>query len=104
MRRRGTAADARDRRSHDVGRPPRTGDPRHAAVDVARLGIGLVIGLCASVVGSRLLAGSLYGLSPFDPPAYIGVALLLSVAALAATCSPAQRAMRVDPTIALRCE
>jgi putative ABC transport system permease protein len=68
------------------------------------LGIGLTAGLVAALVGARLLASSLYGLSTLDPPAYLAVALVLSIAALAASYVPARRAMRVDPTIALRCE
>jgi ABC-type antimicrobial peptide transport system permease subunit len=51
---------------------------------------------------SRLLSGSLYGVSPMDPLAY-GLAALLLLAIAAVSCGlPALRASRVDPNRALR--
>ena len=51
---------------------------------------------------TEVLRGELYGISPLDPATYAGVALLLAVAAMAATYLPARRAARLDPTQALR--
>ena len=65
---------------------------------------GAVVGIVGAAAASRLLASRLYGLSPLDPMAYVGVALVLIVAALLAACVPARRAMRVEPTVALRYE
>jgi ABC-type lipoprotein release transport system permease subunit len=49
-----------------------------------------------------VLRSELYGVSPFDPLTYAGVALLLSAAATAASYVPARRAARLHPTVALR--
>jgi putative ABC transport system permease protein len=46
----------------------------------------------------------LFGVSPFDPFTFIGVALLLMFVALTACYFPAHHAMRVDPMFALRYE
>lgn len=66
--------------------------------------IGLALGLAAALASSRLLVSYLYGLSPLDPVAYVGVALVLAVAGLLASYGPARRAAKVDPIAALRCD
>jgi ABC-type antimicrobial peptide transport system permease subunit len=63
---------------------------------------GLASGLVCSLAASRLMEGYLYGVSPFDPTAYGSVALVLTLAATAASYFPARRATRVDPMTALR--
>jgi ABC-type antimicrobial peptide transport system permease subunit len=63
--------------------------------------IGLLIGLTASLLVSRLMASLLYG-SATDPLAFVGVSLILALVALVASYLPAYRASRVDPLIALR--
>src|SRR5207237_5809899 len=65
---------------------------------------GVVGGLLGALALSRLLGRLLFELSPTDPGTLAGVALLLSLVALAASYLPARRATRVDPLIALRSE
>jgi putative ABC transport system permease protein len=60
--------------------------------------------LVGALIVSHLMAGLLYGVSPTDPLTFIGVTLVLTAAALAASYIPAMRAMRVDPLMALRHE
>jgi predicted permease len=68
------------------------------------LAIGLGAGLLAALGAGQLLRSNLWGLSPLDPRAYAGVAVVLAVAAVAAIAVPAWRAARVDPLQALRAE
>ena len=67
-------------------------------------GLGVVIGIAASLVITRLMSTLLFGISPTDPLTFVGVALLLSLVALLASYIPARRATRVDPMVALRYE
>jgi putative ABC transport system permease protein len=66
--------------------------------------IGSVIGIVGALSLSRLMASQLYGVRPTDPVTFITVAALLMMVSLVASYIPAQRAMRVDPMIALRYE
>jgi putative ABC transport system permease protein len=65
---------------------------------------GMLAGLLLSAGLARLLSGQLFGVSPFDPGVYLGVAFVLGATALAASTLPARRATRVDPIEALRAE
>ncbi|MBA2242679.1 MAG: FtsX-like permease family protein [Chthoniobacterales bacterium] len=68
------------------------------------LGIGLLIGFVAALATSRVLRSVLFQVSATDPLVYVGVSLLLGVAAAIACWIPARRASRVDPIITLRAE
>jgi predicted permease len=69
----------------------------------ARLSLaGISFGLAGAFALTRLLSSELYGISPADPLTFLGVALLMAVVTLIACYVPTRRAMRVDPTVALR--
>jgi putative ABC transport system permease protein len=64
--------------------------------------VGVAVGIAASLAGTRVLRGLLYGVAPTDPATFAAVALLLVTVALVACLIPARRALRVDPVVALR--
>jgi putative ABC transport system permease protein len=66
------------------------------------VGAGLVIGLAAALVVSRVLQASLFEVTRTDPPTYATVSVLLVVIALIASVIPARRATTVNPIVALR--
>jgi putative ABC transport system permease protein len=66
--------------------------------------LGLAVGVPASLVLTRFLSTLLFGVHSTDPITFTGVALLLVLVALVAAYIPARRAMRVEPTVALRYE
>jgi ABC-type antimicrobial peptide transport system permease subunit len=66
--------------------------------------VGLVLGVGAAVGLTQLMSALLFGVSHLDPLTYGSVALLLTVAALAAGYLPARRATLIEPSEALRTE
>lgn len=67
--------------------------------------IGVAIGVVAGALAlTRVLAGLLYEVRPSDPTTFVGVSLVLGLVAMLATVTPARRAARVDPLIAIRAE
>jgi putative ABC transport system permease protein len=65
---------------------------------------GVVIGIVASFVLTRLMTNLLYNVSPADPVTFAVVTVLLALIALIASWIPARRTLRVDPIAALRRE
>lgn len=66
--------------------------------------IGLGIGLIVAFAASRMLSPLLYGIGANDPATMTAVAVGLATIALTACYLPARKAMRVDPSEALRYE
>ena len=65
---------------------------------------GVVCGLATALGLTRLIAGFLFGVQPWDPQVFIVVPVILTGVALIAAWGPAIRASRIDPMEALRCD
>jgi len=96
-------------RAHEIGIRMALAAPQ----DILRLilsrggklaGVGVAIGLAAALGMTRLMTSMLYGVGATDPLTFTGVAILLTLVALAACYIPARRAKQIDPVVALRCE
>ena len=66
------------------------------------IGLGLVVGLAASLAATRIISSSLYGITATDPATFTVVVLTLFVIACVACYVPARRALKVDPVVAMR--
>jgi putative ABC transport system permease protein len=67
-------------------------------------GAGIVVGVGAALLLTRVMSALLFGVASMDPMTYVAVSAGLAVVALLATYLPARRASRVDPMIALRAD
>ena len=66
--------------------------------------VGTIGGAVAAALSTRVLANMLYAVSPADPLTFVAIgAIVVTVAALASYV-PARRALRIDPTEALRAD
>jgi putative ABC transport system permease protein len=104
----GVIAYSVTQRTHEIGVRMALGAARR---DVLRLVLGegaqiAVTGVVLGIVGAfgltRLMATLLVGVSPLDPLAFSGGALMLLIVGLVATYVPARRATRVEPMTMLR--
>ena len=66
------------------------------------VGVGLIVGLLASLILVRFIEGILYGVSATDPFSLCAAVIVLGLAALMACLLPALRATRINPITALR--
>jgi len=65
---------------------------------------GLAIGLAGSMALTRFLSSEQWEVQSFDPMTFASVSLVLVGVAMVACLVPTRRAVRVDPTVALRWE
>ena len=97
-------------RTHEIGIRMALGAPRRGVFRLVvgqglkLAGIGIAIGVAGALGLARLMSSLLYGISATDFETFAGVSILLALVALLACYVPARRAMRVDPTVALRYE
>jgi ABC-type antimicrobial peptide transport system permease subunit len=106
----GVTAYGVEQRTNEIGVRMALGADRGSVVRMVlleafwQIGIGLALGIPAAIGAGRLIAGHLFGVSPWDPLMLSLATLLLGVAALIAAAIPARRATRVEPMVALRYE
>jgi predicted permease len=104
----GVVAYAVERRTREIGVRVALGARRADILSlVMRQGMRIVIGgaaagLAAAALATRALRGLLFGVPAFDPLTFAGVTGMLLLVAVLAILIPALRAMRLDPTVALR--
>jgi len=97
-------------RTNEIGiRVALGAQPSHVLRMILREGLmlalpGLAVGAVLAVALARVVSASLFEVSPRDPAIYAAAAVFTVVITLGAAASPARRASRVDPMVALRYE
>ena len=66
--------------------------------------VGVVAGIAAAALVSRILSGLLIGISPLDVPTFAAAAMVVAASALLTTWIPARRAAAANPAVELRAE
>jgi predicted permease len=105
----GVVAYAVARRVHEIGIRVAIGASRGQVVKLVLtrtfvlLGIGGVIGLALALAAGRLLESVIFG-SPRDPLVFLAVCVTMIALGLISSWAPTRRALRIEPTVALRHE
>jgi ABC-type antimicrobial peptide transport system permease subunit len=66
--------------------------------------LGVAIGLAGAVALTRVIRALLFDTNPLDVPTFVASAAVLLLIAGFSSYLPARRALRIDPTIAMRAE
>jgi putative ABC transport system permease protein len=104
----GVVAYAVSQRTHEVGvRMALGASPTQVVTGLLRDAlrptlIGIVLGLAAATLATKVIASFLFNTEPTDPGTFAAAAMLMLAAATLAAWIPARRAARVDPVEALR--
>lgn len=97
-------------RTREIGVRMALGATRHRIIGLvlrdgmAWAGSGIALGLIGALAVERFLTILLFEVPPHDPVTFTGVAAALAAVALLACAIPASRAVRIDPTVAMRAE
>jgi predicted permease len=106
----GVTAYSVERRTSEIGIRMALGADRVSVLKLvlsgafAQAGIGLAIGVPATIFGGRVMASQLFGVTPRDPLVLSATAVTLATAAFLAAVIPARRAANTEPMAALRAE
>ena len=106
----GVTAYSVERRTSEIGIRMALGADRFNVLKLVlrgaflQIGIGLTIGIPATILGGRAMSAQLFGVKPYDPNILFLTTAVLSFAALVAAVVPARRAATLDPMRALRTE
>lgn len=87
-----------------LGAEPRAVVTRVVGGGLRLAAVGVAVGTATAAATTRVLGSMLYGVRPADPLTFGAVALLVVAIALVASYVPARRALRIDPTEALRAD
>jgi predicted permease len=106
----GVTAYTVEQRTNEIGIRMALGANRGSVLSMVlrsafvQVGVGLAIGIPASIGAGRAITTQLYAVKSYDPAILALAALLLALAALLAAALPARRAANVNPVQALRSE
>jgi predicted lysophospholipase L1 biosynthesis ABC-type transport system permease subunit len=98
------------RRTGEIGIRMALGATRSSVVSLVLRGAmgqivaGLALGIPAALFAGHLMSSLLYGMSGYDPFAFVAATMVLGVCAAVAGFIPARRAATIDPMKALRTE
>ena len=106
----GVTAYSVERRTSEIGIRMALGADRMNVLKLVlkgafvQIGIGLAIGIPATILAGYAMTTQLFGVKPYDPDILLVTTLVLTLAALVATLLPARKAATLEPIRALRTE